>query len=115
LEGEVDAAGGLVGLAEAVFGEDFFAGQFLGFGVLAVENELADEGEGGFGVGIVVGVGGAGGDGFFVELDLFVEGVAVDHCAEAAVAEGEGLFPERGGGVVPEGEGRGKGGVKSEE
>ena len=54
-------------------------------------------------MGVVVGL--AGPDGTLVELDALVRGAAEDHGAHAAVADGQGVGPENGGLVVPEGEG----------
>ena len=79
-----------------------FIGEVLGFLLFSVEEELADFRQEFHRALVGVGVGLAGPDGVFVELDALVGDAAEDHGAEVAVADGQGFAPIGGGLVIPQ-------------
>ncbi len=97
-EVEVEIAEGLVAGHALRDGEHVRFGEGFRFGDLAGEEQLADAGDGGGGFGVVaIEAGLAVPDGLLVELDALERGVAEDHGSEAAVANGERVWPFGGG------------------
>ena len=101
-EADLQRAGGLVGHFLAHGREEMRVAQFLRFIVAPGEDQVADLLQVLQALGIPVLVGAARGDGLLVELQLLHFGAAVDHRADAAVADRPRLFPIGSRPVKPE-------------
>src|SRR5438067_9847920 len=96
-EVEVEIAEGLVTRHAARDGHHVAESEGFGFGDLAGEEELADLRDSFACLRVVAVADIAVPDGLLVELDALQRWVAEDHCAETAVADGEGVGPGGGG------------------
>ena len=101
-EADLERSGRLVVHLLAHGREQGLPAQVLGGLVLAGEDQFADLRQGGRPLGVPVLIRAARGDGLFVELEFLHVGAAVDHGADAAVADRPGLFPGLGRLVEPD-------------
>jgi len=77
-------------------------GEFLGFGVFAVENQPAHLRQRGKRVGVVRIIRAAGPERVFVKLEMFASDAAKNHRTQTAIANGQRLGPFLGGPAIPQ-------------
>lgn len=93
IEGQMQTTNGLKHLPVRFFSNNGFVRQLLSLFLFAIKNQLPNVGQGGQGIRIIVPVGATAPDGMLIELNGFFAHIAIHHCPQPTIANGQSIFP----------------------